>query len=342
MLRPPPPPRRPATTTPQTLVVAGSINADLVLRVDRLPAPGETLAARSLAHFAGGKGCNQAAAAARLGQATLMIGRVGNDAAGGDLLAALQSAGADTRCVRRAPAAPTGTAVILLQPSGENSIVIVGGANTDDVGAWAPETVDADAADALAGAGWLLLQREVSDATNTRLARAAAAAGVPVLLDLGGVDAPPPGELLALVDTISPNETELARVTGAPVADGDAGADDDDAVAAAAEQLLAMGPRAVLVKRGARGAMLVAKNGDGTSTTTIPAFSVPRVVDTTGAGDCFTGAYAVGRLRGLDDGDAMRFAAAAAALCVTREGALPSLPSGDEVEAVVLAGRVGG
>ena len=340
--RPPPPAATPSTPPPSTLkhlVVAGSINSDLVLRVDRLPAPGETLAASSLATFTGGKGCNQAAAAARLGHPTLMVGRVGADAAGGELVAALQRTGCDTKHVRRAAGTPTGTAVVLLQPSGENSIIIVGGANTDDVGAWTRASVDADAASSLPSAGALLLQREVSDATNTALAEAAVAAGVPVFLDLGGVDTPPPPALLACVHTLSPNEAELARVAGARVAGGDAGAADDGAVQAAAEALLAMGPHAVLVKRGSRGAMLVTKggetSGDTLTVTTIPAFPVSRVVDTTGAGDCFTGAYAVAMLRGLEAADAMRFAAAAAAVCVTREGALPSLPTGDEVDGVV-------
>ena len=340
--RPPLPAATPSTTPTPTkhLVVAGSINSDLVLRVDRLPDPGETLAAHSLATFTGGKGCNQAAAAARLGHPTLMVGRVGADAAGAGLVAALESTGCDTRHVRRAAAGtPTGTAVILLQPSGENSIIIVGGANTDDVGAWTRASVREDALSSLPNAGALLLQREVSDATNTALAAAAAAAGVPVLLDLGGIDTPPPPALLACVHTISPNETELARVTGARVGGGEAGAADGGAVQAAAEALLAMGPHAVLVKRGSRGAMLVTRKGgksDATVTvTTIPAFPVTRVVDTTGAGDCFTGAYAVAMLRGLEAADAMRYAAAAAAVCVTREGALPSLPTGDEVEGVV-------
>ena len=253
-----------------------------------------------------------------------MLGRVGDDASGAAMVAALTGSGADARYVRASAGVPTGTAVVMVRADGENSIVIVGGANTAEWG----EDVDADAA--ITTAGMLLLQREVSDGVNARVAAIAAAAGVPVLLDAGGVDASPPDALLACVHTLSPNETELARLVGGSV-DGD----DDVAVEAAAASLLARGPTAVLVKRGSRGAMLVRRDGP---TVTAPAFTLPRVVDTTGAGDCFTGAYAVAVLRGQAGANALRYAAAAAAVCVTREGAMPSLPSAGEVERVLKEG----
>jgi len=242
------------------------------------------------------------------------------------MLEALVGAGVDVACVRRAPSGvPTGTAIVLVDVRGENCIVVSSGANTAP---WPEEDADADAV--IANAGLLLLQREVSDAVNTRAAAVAVAARVPVLLDAGGVDAPPPDALLSLVHTFSPNETELERLM-----DGGGGlcVDDDAAVAAAASSLLARGPSRILVKRGARGAMLVTANAPPLL---VPAFRVPRVIDTTGAGDCFTGAFAVATLRGLPAAAAMRYAAAAAALCVQREGALPSLPSAGEVEEFLL------
>lgn len=333
MLRPPRPPRatppRASSTPPpppRPLAVLGGINADLVARVARLPAPGETVTSPALATFPGGKGCNQAAAAGLLGWPTAMVGQVGGDGYGDMMLEALVGAGVDVACVRRAPSGvPTGTAIVLVDVRGENCIVVSSGANTAP---WPEEDADADAV--IANAGLLLLQREVSDAVNTRAAAVAVAARVPVLLDAGGVDAPPPDALLSLVHTFSPNETELARLM-----DGGGGlcVDDDAAVAAAASSLLARGPSRILVKRGARGAMLVTANAPPLL---VPAFRVPRVIDTTGAGDCFTGAFAVATLRGLPAAAAMRYAAAAAALCVQREGALPSLPSAGEVEEFLL------
>ena len=191
------------------LLVVGSANADLYVEIPRLPVPGETLPGTNAAVRPGGKGANQAAAAARLGHPTLMLGRVGDDASGAAMVAALTGSGADARHVRTTPGVPTGTAVVMVRADGENSIVIVGGANT---AAWG-EAEEADAT--IATAGMLLLQREVSDAVNARVAAIAAAAGVPVLLDAGGVDAPPPDALLACVHTLSPNETELARLVGA-------------------------------------------------------------------------------------------------------------------------------
>ena len=333
MLRPPRPPRatppRASSSSPpppRPLAVVGSINADLVARVARLPAPGETVTSPALATLPGGKGCNQAAAAGLLGWPTAMVGQVGGDGYGDMMLQALVGAGVDVACVRRAPSGvPTGTAIVLVDARGENCIVVCGGANTAP---WPEEDADADAV--IASAGLLLLQREVSDAVNTRAAAAAVAARVPVLLDAGGVDAPPPDALLSLVHTLSPNETELARLVGGG---GGLREDDDAAVAAAASSLLARGPSRILVKRGARGAMLVTANAPPLLA---PAFRVPRVVDTTGAGDCFTGAFAVAALRGLPAAAAMRYAAAAAALCVQREGALPSLPSAGEVEEFLL------
>lgn len=331
----PRPPSRPratparASSTPATprplLAVVGSINADLVLRVARLPAPGETVTSPSIALLPGGKGCNQAAAAGRLGWPTAMVGQVGADANGDTVVEALRGAGVDVGCVRRVgPGTPTGTAVVLVDAAGENCIVVCGGANAAP---WPDPDVEADGV--IAAAGLLLLQREVGDAVNVRAAAAARSASVPVLLDAGGVDAAPPPELFSLVHTFSPNETELARLVGG----GGLRDDDDDAVAAAASSLLSRGPTRVLIKRGSRGAMLVTADAPPVI---VPAFRVASVVDTTGAGDCFTGAFAVATLRGLDPPSAMRYAAAAAALCVQREGALPSLPSAGEVDAFLL------
>jgi ribokinase len=302
---------------PGHLLVVGSANADLYVELDRLPAPGETLPGRNAAVRPGGKGANQAAAAARLGLTTRFAGRLGSDAFAAPLREALAGAGVDLSPAR-AVAGPTGQAFILLQRGGENSIIIVGGANR----AW-ESTPDLP----VRGAGAVLLQREIPASVNLHAAHAARAAGVPVVLDCGGDDEPLPADLLPLIDVLSPNESELARLTGLPTAD-------DAAVLAAARALQARGVGTVLVKLGARGCLLVPRAGEPLRQ---DAFRVP-VVDTTGAGDCFTAAYTVGLVEALPEAARLRLACAAAALCVQGLGALPSMPTRAAVEAF-LAGR---
>ncbi|KAK9906897.1 hypothetical protein WJX75_009892 [Coccomyxa subellipsoidea] len=296
------------------LVVVGSINADLVLEVERLPKDGETLGASSLNTFPGGKGANQAAAAARLQHPTYIIGQVGKDANASLLRDALSDAGVRLDHLKEVNG-PSGTAVILLQPSGENSILIVGGANT---AAW---DFDDAALELLRSAGAVLLQREIPEEVNAHVAGIAAAAGVPVLLDCGGVEGPILPDLLKNISILSPNETELARLTGK-------GTESEEEAAAAAQLMLEQGVDTVLVKRGTSGSLQICK-ADGSLTQ--PIFPVDKVVDTTGAGDCFTGAYAVATLEGKGSADALKFAAAASALCVQKAGAMPSLPSREEV-----------
>lgn len=296
------------------LLVLGSLNADLYVEIDRLPRPGETIAGGGAAVRPGGKGANQAAAAARLGQPTFFAGHHGDDAFAPPLRAALAGAGVKLDLLSRLPG-PTGQAFILLQRGGENSIVIVGGANQ----AW--RGVGAPVRRRLANCGALLLQREIPESVNLAAARLARRAGVPVVLDAGGATTPLPSALLRLVDVLSPNETELARLSGRPTAN-------DAQVLAAARVLQRRGVGTVLVKLGARGALLVPRFGRPLRQR---AFRVP-VVDTTGAGDCFTAAYTVGLLEAMPESDRLRFACAAAALCVQAKGAMPSMPRRAAVE----------
>lgn len=296
------------------LLVLGSINADLYVEIDALPKPGETIPGRDCAVRPGGKGANQAAAAAKLGCPTRFAGHIGSDAFAGPLRAELRAAGADDALLATVPG-PTGQAYILLQRGGENSIIVAAGANY----AWSG--LDQAIAAAIPSAGALLLQREIPEGISIAAARAAQAAGVPVLLDAGGSDdGPLPAELLAALAVISPNETELARLTGLPTGS-------DAEVIAAAKVLQGRGVGTVLVKLGARGCLLVQADG---SVLRQGVFKVP-VVDTTGAGDCFTGAYTVALLEGLSEGERLRFACAAAGICVQRKGAMPSMPMRAEV-----------
>jgi ribokinase len=298
------------------LLVVGSANADLYVEIERLPRPGETLPGGNAAVRPGGKGANQAAAAARLGLPTRFAGRFGSDAFAAPLRTALAATGADLSPSRDVPG-PTGQAFILLQQGGENSIVLVGGANR----AW-----EATPRFDLAGAGALLLQREIPEAVNRVAVASARAAGVPVVLDCGGDDTPLPADLLPLIDVVSPNESELARLTGLPT-------EDDEQVLAAARWLQARGVGTVLVKLGSRGCLLVPRTGDPLRQ---PAFKV-EAIDTTGAGDCFTGAYTVGLVEGLPETQRLRLACAAAALCVQGLGAMPSMPTRAATEAFLAA-----
>jgi len=298
------------------LVVVGSANADLVFTIDRLPKPGETLAASSLETIPGGKGANQAAAAAKLGYPTYFCGQVGQDANASMLKESLSGCGVNLMHLREVQGA-SGTALILLQKSGENSIVIVGGANQSH---W--QLTD-NIKQLLQSAGAVLLQREIPEEINVQVAQIASSAGVPVFLDAGGVEGPISPALLSSLAVLSPNETELARLTGKPT-------HTLELVQAAASELMQLGVKSVLVKLGADGSLLLP--GPGLVPIRQAAIPAPEVVDTTGAGDCFTAAYAVAVLEGKGGAEALRFASAAASICVRRKGAMPSLPVRPEVQ----------
>lgn len=227
---------------------------------------------------------------------------------------ALTNCGVDVLNVRGVES-PTGTAIILLQPSGENSIIIVGGANQD----WGE--IDREIKESIGMAGALLLQREIPEEVNIELAKIANSSSVPVYLDAGGIDEPVSDDLISLVDVISPNETELARLTGLAT-------DTDEGVKLAVEKLKTKGISKVLVKMGAKGSILFTPDYE-IYQAAVPA---PEVVDTTGAGDCFTAAFVVSILEGHDERTALTFAATAASLCIRKIGALPSLPTRKEVE----------
>ena len=299
-----------------SVTVVGSLNEDVLLAVERLPGRGETVTARSTTRAPGGKGANQAAAAGRLGPGVHMVGRIGDDDAGTRQLAALAEARVNVSRVHRTRGVATGSATIAVEEgSGENLIVVVPGANDRLTAA------DADA-DAVRRADVVLLQLEVPLAAVT--AAAAAATGTVVL-----TPAPPqplPAVLLDEVDVLVPNEHELAVLAGA----GPESRSPADLAALARGVTGA----AVVVTLGARGALVVPPDG--------PALLQPppavRAVDTTGAGDCFSGALAQGLAGGASLSDAVRFAVAAAALSTTGPGARGALP--DEPAVQRLLARV--
>lgn len=303
------------------IVVVGSANTDLVVRCGHIPRPGETVLGGELLQAQGGKGANQAVAAARLGAAVTFVARLGDDPFGAAARAGYARDGIDTTHCLADPSAPSGVALILVDGAGENAIAVASGANAR------LSVADVDrAAAAIRGADLLLLQLEVPLATVTHAARLASAAGVPVLLDPAPVpDGGIPDELAALVTVLKPNESEAARLTGA--ATGDV-----TSAAGAARLLLARGPRLVVVTCGAAGAVVADRDG----VVAVPAFAVT-AVDTTAAGDAFTAALAVGLAERLPPVEAARRAAAAGALAATRRGAQPSLPTRAEQEAFLAA-----
>jgi ribokinase len=303
--------------TQPAIVVVGSLNADLVVHVPRFPVAGETISGEGFVLLPGGKGANQACAAGRLGGMVAMVGQVGRDDQGGMLRESLRRAGVDVRLVDQDEQAATGVAIISIDATGENQIILAAGAN----GTFTPERL-ARALPLIRSASVLLLQLETPLDTVMRAAMEAQAAGVTVVLD----PAPArdiPDQLLRLASYVTPNEGELARLVGAPVADEPSMAEID----AQAARLIARGATRVLAKLGARGARLITADG----ATQWPARRVTPV-DTTAAGDAFNGAFAVALSEGADLDRAVRFAITAAAISVTRHGAQPSMPTRAEVD----------
>ncbi len=297
------------------IVVVGSLNLDLVAGVPRNPVVGETITGTSFQRFIGGKGANQAVAAALMGGTVRMIGRHGTDGFETELLATLGAKGVDISAITLAEGS-SGIAVILVSPDGQNSIVVVPGAN----GRLCAEDVRA-ARERIAAASMVLTQLETPIEALAATVDEAVKAGTAVMLDPAPAR-PVAKEILRGVAWLTPNETEASLLLGTPVPEG-------AEVRGFAERLLAFGPRNVLLKLGSRGAYLATEDGIRES---IDAVRV-ETVDTTAAGDALNGALAVALAGGADAVEAVRFGVAAASLSVTRMGAIPSLPTRAEVEA---------
>lgn len=287
------------TTSPPPfdVCVVGSVNLDLVATVERLPRPGETVPGSTYAEYDGGKGLNQAVAAARSGARVAMVGMVGDDDAGRRLLATMTDESIDTTMVGTSEL-PTGRALIGVSAHGENSIIVVGGANL------------AVTADSLPAAKVLLTQLEVPIATVESVARRARAAGTITVLNPAPAQSLP-HSLLEVFDIVVPNEHEIELLGGV-------------------DHLLALGVTTVVVTRGAAGAEVHQRTGRWH----VEPFAV-RPVDTTGAGDTFCGTLCARLASGDTLEQALRYAAVAAALSTTRNGAVPSIPDAAEVAAAL-------
>jgi ribokinase len=307
--------------TPNRIAVLGSLNMDLVVRVERIPAPGETLLGNHFETIPGGKGANQAYAATKLatpGTVVRMAGRIGGDVFGERLKANLSSVGTDVSHVHATDAAPTGIATITVEAPGQNAIVVAPGANAT----WtAADTVSL--VPFFDNVQFALFQLETPLAVVAAALQLAKRAGAVTILDPAPAQHLPP-ELLALVDYLTPNETEAAELLGR------SSPTEPSEIAAS---LLALGPRNVVLKLGSRGSFW----SNGTAHLASPAFPVTPI-DTTAAGDTFNAAFAVALAEGRELATALAFANAAAGLSTTKAGAQTSVPTRDEVD-VLIASR---
>ena len=296
------------------ILVVGSLNADLVVRAPRVPQPGETISGEDLQVIPGGKGANQAVAAARLGAHVSMLGRVGKDNFGDFLLDNLKLNNVDSQFVQRDDAS-TGTAIIVVDANGQNSIVLSPGAN----GKVSP--ADVEHASFPAG-GLLLLQLEIPTPTVLCAAQRARENGLRVILNPAPAKSLP-DELIALADFLIPNETELSLLTGMDV-------EDIPSAEQAARALLQRGAKHVILTLGSKGALIV----DEGISTHVDTFKV-NVVDTTAAGDAFIGGFANALLQNRSLEEAVQYGCACGALATTKFGAQPSLPTKEEVEKLI-------
>ncbi|MHC4321550.1 MAG: ribokinase [Planctomycetota bacterium] len=297
------------------IAVIGSLNMDLVVRSPRIPKPGETiLGADDLHIIPGGKGANQAYAAAMLGSEVAMIGSVGSDAFGEQLITSLSKAGVDTQHIIHDTDASTGIALIVVEEGGQNSIVVSSGAN----GRVTPSDISR-AETVIRSADLILLQLEIPLPTVIKAAQCAKNYGVKIVLNPAPAQQLP-AELLSLTDILIPNETEAALLSGCDV-------DTDDGIRQAASGLRQSGVKTIIMTRGSRGASLITES----EVEHFPAFPV-EPVDTTAAGDAFVGSFAVAFAEGRSLAEAVRCGNAAGALASTKPGAQPSMPGRNDLD----------
>lgn len=296
------------------VTIVGSLNVDTTLRIKRMPLPGETLAAEGKSSAAGGKGANQAVSAARSGAQTAFIGEVGKDNSGQMMLDEMKANGIDVAGIRENDQVGTGTASILLDENGQNSILIYGGANQQ----LSPTDVEA-AKDKITAADFVVAQFETPQAATLRAFQLAKANGVTTILNPAPAQKIDP-EVLKLTDLIIPNETESAELTGVIITD-------ETSMLISAAKFAQMGVRNLIITVGAKGAFYCTQDGYSF----IPAFKV-NAVDTTAAGDTFIGALSSQLKPDMSNIEkALVYAQRASSLAVQKMGALPSIPTREQI-----------
>ncbi len=299
------------------IVVVGSSNTDMIIKADRIPAPGETVVGGTFATAPGGKGANQAVAAARAGGDVSFVARVGDDMLGAQAVEGYAREGIDVSFIQRDAKLATGVALIMVDASGDNSISVASGANF----ALTPEDVER-ASDVIKNAQAVVVQLETPLETIERAAQIAKASGVPVLLDPAPApSAPLPSSLLSCVSVVKPNETEATRLTGIEVVD-------ESTARLACAKLLELGVDTAIVTLGAAGSVVMTKDGFCQTF----AAKLVSAVDATAAGDCYSGALAVALAEGKSLAESVDFASKAASLSVQKLGAQPSLPTREEID----------
>ena len=297
------------------IIVVGSSNVDLTVRVRRLPLPGETIRGATLLRTNGGKGANQAVAAARLGADVVFITCLGNDASGGMLSAQFAADGIDTSCIKLS-ATPTGTALIFVDDNAENCIAVAPGSNNDLL----PADIDA-ARSTMEGASYLLVQLVIPMPTVVRAVELAHSLGIKTIMNPAPMN-PVPEELFSRIWLITPNQTEAEQLTGVHV-------ESEDDAARAAEVLFAKGVKNVIVTLGSKGSLVCTPEGREF----VPSRKV-KAIDTTGAGDVYNGALVAALSQGKSLIEAARVATLASSIAVTRMGAQTSAPYANEIESL--------
>jgi len=297
------------------ILVVGSLNMDMSVHMDAMPSVGETILGYDLSYQMGGKGANQACASGRLGGDVKMLGCVGQDEFGGRQAESLQAAGVDASFLKRSPGSSTGMAVIYVDKNGDNNIVVIQGANQE-----CSEQYLREQDELFQWCDIIMLQMEIPVDAVLYAARRGRELGKTVILNPAPAPDHLPEELYGLVDYLTPNETELAKLSGVR-------SDSLEEMKRGARLLIGKGVTRVIVTLGEQGALLVDKESEQL----YPSRKV-NSVDTTAAGDCFNGALAVGLAEGMREDEAIRFANLAASLAVTRQGAQSSLPFRKEVE----------
>ena len=295
------------------IIVVGSSNVDLTARVRRLPLPGETIGGATLLRANGGKGANQAVAAARMGADVVLITCLGNDASGELLSSQLASDGVDTSCIKLS-ATPTGIALIFVDDNAENCIAVAPGSNNDLM----PADIDA-ARSAMEGAAYLLVQLEIPMPTVVRSVELADSLGLKTIMNPAPMN-PVPEELFSHVWLITPNQTEAEQLTGVHV-------ETEEDASRAAEALFAKGVKNVIVTMGSKGSLVCTPEGREF----VPSRKV-NAIDTTGAGDVYNGALVAALSQGKSLLEAARIATLASSIAVTRLGAQTSAPYANEID----------
>ena len=302
----------------ERILIIGSLNMDMVIEMKRMPLKGETVLGNTLAYIPGGKGANQAFAAGMLGGNAVMLGCVGKDSLGDRLRENMKKSGTDTAGIAQTENASTGMAVIYVDDGGDNSIVVLSGAN----GACDVQYLKNND-ELIRESSYIVFQMEIPAEAVYYGIRRAKELGKTVILNPAPAPDYLPDDILSKIDYLTPNETELLKLTGKAEFS-------EENIREGAQELLQKGVQNVLVTLGDKGVMLVNRAG-------INLYPTRKVnaVDTTAAGDCFNGAFVVGLAEGMSQKEAIRFANTASSIAVTRKGAQSSIPDRREVELVM-------